>query len=185
MLQQLFKDTEERMTKAVEATRHEFASIRTGRASTALLDRLNVDAYGQEMPLKQLASVTTPDARSLVIQPFDKNTVGDIRKAIEKSDLGLTPNVDGTVIRLGIPPLTEERRKDLVKVVRKKGEEGKVALRNVRHRAVDELKVLHKDGTVTDDDQKRAQDQIQKLTDKYSKDVDALVVHKEKEIMEV
>ena len=185
MLQQLFKETEEKMAKAVEATRQEFASIRTGRASTALLDRLTVDAYGQEMPLKQVASINAPDARSLVIQPFDKNTVGDIRKAIEKSDLGLTPNVDGTVIRLGIPPLTEERRKDLVKVVRKKGEEGKIAVRNVRHKAVDELKVLHKDGKATDDDVKRAQEQIQKLTDKYTKDVDTLVAHKEKEIMEV
>ncbi|TAM76084.1 ribosome recycling factor [bacterium] len=185
MLQQLFKETEEKMAKAIEATRQEFASIRTGRASTALLDRLTVEAYGQEMPLKQVATINAPDARSLVIQPFDKNTVGDIRKAIEKSDLGLTPNVDGTVIRLGIPPLTEERRKDLVKVVRKKGEDGKVAVRNVRHKAVDELKTLHKDGQISDDDQKRAQDQIQKLTDKYSKDVDALVAHKEKEIMEV
>ena len=185
MLQQLFKETEEKMAKAIEATRQEFASIRTGRASTALLDRLTVEAYGQEMPLKQVATINAPDARSLIIQPFDKNTVGDIRKAIEKSDLGLTPNVDGTVIRLGIPPLTEERRKDLVKVVRKKGEEGKVAVRNVRHKGVDELKALHKDGQISDDDQKRAQDQIQKLTDKYSKDVDALVAHKEKEIMEV
>ncbi|TAM86209.1 ribosome recycling factor [bacterium] len=185
MLQPLFKETEEKMAKAIEATRQEFASIRTGRASTALLDRLTVEAYGQEMPLKQVATINAPDARSLIIQPFDKNTVGDIRKAIEKSDLGLTPNVDGTVIRLGIPPLTEERRKDLVKVVRKKGEEGKVAVRNVRHKAVDELKTLHKDGQISDDDQKRAQDQIQKLTDKYSKDVDALVAHKEKEIMEV
>ncbi|MDE2570989.1 MAG: ribosome recycling factor [bacterium] len=185
MLQQVFKDAESRMAKAAEATRQEFASIRTGRASTALLDRLTVAAYGQEMPLKQVASINTPDPRTLVIQPFDKNTVGDIRKAIEKSDLGLTPNVDGTIIRLVVPPLTEERRKDLVKVVRKKGEEGKVAVRNVRHKAVDELKVLHKDGQVTEDDQKRAHDQIQKLTDKYIKDVDALVAHKEKEIMEV
>ncbi|HVA38721.1 MAG TPA: ribosome recycling factor [Candidatus Dormibacteraeota bacterium] len=185
MLQQVFKDAEAKMAKAVEATRQEFASIRTGRASTALLDRLTVEAYGQEMPLKQLATVTTPDVRSLVIQPFDKNTVGEVRKAIEKSDLGLTPNVDGAVIRLVVPALTEERRRDLVKVVRKKGEEGKVAVRNIRHKAVDELKALLKDGQVTEDDQKRGQDHVQKLTDKYAKDVDALVAHKEKEIMEV
>jgi len=185
MLQQLFKDTETKMAKAIESTRQEFSSIRTGRASTALLDRLTVEAYGQEMPLKQLASIAVPDPRSLVIQPFDKSTINDIRKAIEKSDLGLTPNVDGVMIRLVIPPLTEERRKDLVKIVRKKGEEGKVAIRNIRHKAVDEAKALHKEGQVTEDDLKRAQDQIQKLTDKYTKDVDALVSHKEKEIMEV
>lgn len=184
-LQQLFKDAEGKMAKATESTRQEFASIRTGRASSALLDRLVVEVYGQEMPLKQVASITCPDPRSIVIQPFDKSATGNVRKAIEKSDLGLTPNVDGTVIRLIIPPLTEERRKDLVKVVRKKGEEGKVAVRNIRHKAVDELKVLHKEGQITEDEQKRSQDQIQKLTDKYTKDVDALVAHKEKEIMEV
>ncbi len=185
VLDEVFKHTEDRMQKALEAARHDFASVRTGRASPALLDRLHVEAYGAHVPLKQLASVSTPDARTLQIAAFDRNTVGAIRKAIETSDLGLTPNIDGSNIRLGIPPLTEERRKDLVKVIRKKAEDGRIAIRNVRHKSTDEVKVLHKDGKVTDDEFKRAGDRIQKLTDKFIKDVDGLVSGKEKEIMEV
>lgn len=179
------KDAESRMGKAVEATRSEFASIRTGRASPALLDRLHVEAYGSAVPLKQVATISVPDARSLLIAAFDRNTVGDIRKAIEKSDLGVTPNVDGTQIRLVIPPLNEERRKDLVKLVKKKGEDGKVAVRNVRHKVHDELKAQLKDHKITEDDGKRFQDQLQKLTDKFVKDIDQLIASKEKEIMEV
>lgn len=179
------KDAESRMGKAVEATRSEFASIRTGRASPALLDRLHVEAYGSAVPLKQVATISVPDARSLLIAAFDRNTVGDIRKAIEKSDLGVTPNVDGTQIRLVIPPLNEERRKDLVKLVKKKGEDGKVAVRNVRHKVHDELKAQLKDHKITEDDGKRLQDQLQKLTDKFVKDIDQLIASKEKEIMEV
>jgi ribosome recycling factor len=179
------KDAESKMQKCVDATRSEFASIRTGRATPALLDRLHVEAYGASVPLKQVASVSVPDARSLVITAFDRNTVGDIRKAIEKSDLGLTPNVDGTAIRLVIPPLNEERRKDLVKVVKKKAEDGKVAVRNVRHKLHDDLKAQLKDHKITEDDGKRLQDQLQKLTDKYVKDIDQLVAAKEKEILEV
>src|SRR5579871_964743 len=179
------KDAESRMGKAVEATRSEFASIRTGRASPALLDRLHVEAYGSAVPLKQVASVSVPDSRSLVIAAFDRNTVGDIRKAIEKSDLGLTPNIDGNQIRLVIPPLNEERRKDLVKVVKKKAEDGKVAVRNVRHKIHDDLKGQLKDHKITEDDNKRLQDQLQKLTDKFVKEIDQLVASKEKEIMEV
>lgn len=173
------------MGKAVESTRSEFASIRTGRASPALLDRLHVEAYGSQVPLKQVASVSVPDSRSLVIQAFDRNTVGEIRKAIEKSDLGLTPNVDGNQIRLSIPPLNEERRRDLVKVVKKKAEDGKIAVRNVRHKIHDDLKVQLKDHKITEDDNKRLQDQLQKLTDRYVKEIDQLVASKEKEIMEV
>ncbi len=184
-LDSVFRSTEGRMQKAVEAARSDFASVRTGRASTALLDRLHVEAYGASVPLKQVASVNAPDARSLQIQAFDRNTVGAIRKAIESSDLGLTPNIDGSTIRLGIPPLTEDRRKDLVKLIRKKAEDGKVAVRNVRHKCADEIKALLKDGTITEDDTKRATERVQKMTDKYVKDVDALVVAKEKEIMEV
>ena len=180
-----FKDAEGRMQKCVESTRGEFASIRTGRATPALLDRLHVEAYGSSVPLKQVASVSVPDSRSLVIQAFDRNTVGDIRKAIEKSDLGLTPNVDGNQIRLAIPPLNEERRKDLVKVVKKKGEDGKIAVRNVRHKTHDDIKAQLKDHEITEDDNKRMQDQLQKLTDKYVKEIDQLVYSKEKEIMEV
>jgi ribosome recycling factor len=179
------KDAENKMQKCVEATRSEFASIRTGRATPALLDRLHVEAYGASVPLKQVASVSVPDSRSLVITAFDRNTVGDIRKAIEKSDLGLTPNIDGSAIRLIIPPLNEERRKDLVKVVKKKAEDGKIAVRNVRHRMHDDLKSQLKDHKITEDDSKRLQDQLQKLTDKYVKDIDQLVAAKEKEILEV
>lgn len=173
------------MTKAVDSTRGEFAAIRTGRASPALLDRLQVEAYGSSVPIKQVATVSVPDARSLVIAAFDRNTVGDIRKAIEKSDLGLTPNIDGNSIRLVIPPLNEERRKDLVKVVKKKGEDGKVAVRNVRHKFHDDLKAQLKDHKITEDDSKRLQEQLQKLTDKFVKEIDQLIATKEKEIMEV
>ena len=181
----VFKATESRMQKALDATRSDFASIRTGRASTALLDRLHVEAYGASVPLKQVASVNAPDGRSLQIQAFDRNTVGAIRKAIETSDLGLSPNIDGSNIRLSIPPLTEDRRKDLVKVIRKKAEDHRVAIRNVRHKGVDEIKALLKDGSITEDENKRAAERVQKLTDKYIKDVDALVAAKEKEILEV
>ena len=180
-----FKDVESKMTKCVDATRAEFASIRTGRATPALLDRLHVEAYGQAVPLKQVAGVATPDARTLVITAWDKGVVGDIRKAIEKSDLGLTPNVDGTSIRLIVPPLNEERRRDLVKVLKKKAEDGKVAVRNVRHKAHDDLKAQLKSGDITEDDGKRRQDQLQKLTDRYVKEIDTLVAAKEKDIMEV
>jgi ribosome recycling factor len=184
-LSDAYKHAEEKMHKAVEATRHEFASIRTGRASPALLDRIHVEAYGTSVPLKQVATVSAPDARTLQISAFDRGTVGAIRKAIETSDLGITPNIDGQTIRLGIPPLNEERRRDLVKIVRKKAEDGKVAVRNARHKSVDEIKVLLRDHKITEDDNKRATEQIQKLTDRYIKDVDALVAAKEKEIMEV
>jgi ribosome recycling factor len=181
----LFKDIESKMSKCVEATRGEFASVRTGRATPALLDRLHVEAYGQAVPLKQVAGVSTPDARTLVITAYDKGVVGDIRKAIEKSDLGLTPNVDGTTIRLSIPPLNEERRKDLVKVIKKKAEDGKIAVRNVRHKAHDDLKNQLKSHEITEDDNKRKQEQLQKMTDKFIKEIDTLVVSKEKDIMEV
>jgi len=185
MLDDVFKKTEQTMRKALEATRSDFASIRTGRAAPSLLDRLQVEAYGQTVPLKQVASVNSPDGRSLAGTAFDQSTVGSIRKAIETSDLGLNPNVDGSTIRLSIPPLTEERRKDLVKLVKKKSEEHKVAVRNIRHHANDEVKALAKKGTITDDQIKRGTDQVQKLTDKYVKQIDDLVHGKEKEIMEV
>ncbi|HEV2261265.1 MAG TPA: ribosome recycling factor [Candidatus Rubrimentiphilum sp.] len=180
-----FKEADGKMHKCVEATRSEFASIRTGRATPALLDRLHVEAYGTAVPLKQVANVSAPDPRTLLIAAFDRNTVGDIRRAIEKSDLGLTPNVDGSAIRLSIPPLNEERRKELVKIVKKKGEDGKVAVRNVRHHAHDDLRTQLKDHQITEDDNKRMQDQLQKMTDRYIKEIDQLVASKEKEIMEV
>jgi ribosome recycling factor len=180
-----FKEVESKMHKCIEATRGEFAAIRTGRASPALLDRLVVEAYGQPSPLKQVAGVSVPDSRTLMITAWDKGVVGEIRKAIEKSDLGLTPNIDGTAIRLTIPPLNEERRKELAKLVKKKGEDGRIAVRNVRHRAHDELKSQLKSHDITEDDNKRMQESLQKLTDKYIKEIDGLVVAKEKEIMEV
>ncbi len=184
-LDSVFKSLEERMAKALEATRNDFASVRTGRASPALLDRIQVESYGAMAPLKQVATISTPDARTLQVTAFDRSTVGSIRKAIEKSDLGITPNIDGSNLRLTIPPLTEERRKDLVKLVKKKAEDGKVGMRNLRHKSVDEVKALLKDHKITEDENKRAGERIQKTTDKFIKDVDALVVSKEKEILEV
>lgn len=185
MLEAIYKAAEERMRKAMEAMRSDFASIRTGRATPAILDRLHVEAYGSSVPLKQIAGVSTPDARTLVITAFDRGTVAAIKKAVETSDLGLTPNVDGSHIRLGIPALTEDRRKDLVKVVGKKAEDGKVAIRNVRHKAIDEIKTLHKTTKITEDEHKRAVDHVQKLTDRFIKEVDVLTAGKEKEILEV
>jgi ribosome recycling factor len=185
MLDDVYRDTESKMKKAIEATTSDFATIRTGRASPSLLDRLHVEAYGSTVPLKQVASVNSPDGRSLLVTAFDKSVVPAIRKAIETSDLGLNPNVDGSTIRLSIPPLTEERRKELVKLVKKKSEEHKVAIRNIRHHANDEVKALAKKGTITDDQIKRGTDQVQKLTDKYVKQIDDLVHGKEQEIMEV
>ncbi len=185
MNESFFKDVESKMQKCVDATRAEFAAIRTGRATPALLDRLHVDAYGQSVPLKQVAGIATPDARTLVITAYDKGVVGEIRKAIEKSDLGMSPNVDGTTIRMSVPPLNEERRRDLVKVIKKKSEDGKIALRNVRHKAHDDIKAQLKSSTITEDESKRMQEHLQKLTDRYSKDIDGLVVTKEKEVMEV
>lgn len=173
------------MKKAIEASRTELSGIRTGRASTALLDRIQVEAYGSMTPLKQVASVSIPDARTLQISVFDRSTVGAVRKAIETSDLRLNPNVDGQNIRLSIPPLTEERRKDLVKLVGKRIEDGKIAIRNIRHKATDEIKALVKSGAISEDEVKRANDTVQKFTDKYAKELDALAVVKEKEIMAV
>ena len=185
MLPQLFRDMEERMKKAVEATRLEFTSIRTGRANAALLDHVLVEAYGSEMPLRHVANVSVPDPRSILVTPHDKSILGDVRKAIEKSDLGITPNVDGNAIRLGLPQLNEERRKELVKLVHKRAEEGRVAIRNVRRDAHDHLKADLKDSKITEDENRRANEQLQKTTDKHIAEVDQLVAHKEKEIMEV
>lgn len=185
MLPQLFRDAEDRMRKAVEATRGEFTSIRTGRATAGLLDHVLVEAYGAEMPLRHVANVAVPDPRSIMVTPHDKSILGDIRKAIEKSDLGITPNVDGNAIRLALPALNEERRKELVKLVHKRAEEGRVAVRNVRRDAHEHLRTALKDSKVTEDENRRSNDQLQKLTDKYIVEIDQLVAHKEKEILEV
>lgn len=178
---ELFKDTEDRMKKALEALGREFRTVRTGRATPALIERITVDAYGQEMPINQLASVTVPDARMLAIQPWDKSQMSAIEKAIQKSDLGITPTNDGSFIRLAFPALTEDRRKDLVKQIKKKAEEARVALRNIRRDALEHLKGLE----LPEDQEKRGNEQIQKLTDKYIEEVSHSVDAKEKEIMEV
>jgi len=181
----LLKNLEDRMQKPVDVFKKELTTIRTGRATPALLDRIQVDAYGQMMPINQVANVSVPDARTLLIQPWDKTLLGAVEKAILKSDIGIHPVNDGNAIRLAIPALTEERRKDLVKVVKKKAEEGKVSLRNIRRDFNDELKKLEKAGTASEDEVRTTQDKGQKLTDRYIKDFDDISRHKEKEIMEI
>lgn len=176
-------EAEEKMEKSLQSTRNEFQTIRTGRANPALLQRVHVQYYGAETPLQQLATVSVPEPRMLMIQPFDKGALAEIDRAIQKSDLGLTPNNDGKVIRLNIPPLTEERRRDYVKMAKKVAEEGKVAVRNVRRDAIDSLKKLEKDG-LPKDTIKTMQDDVQALTDKYIAKLDTATDEKEAEIME-
>jgi ribosome recycling factor len=185
MVDDLLQDAGRRMDKSVESVRHEFNSVRTGRASPALLDRVHVDYYGQRTPLKQLATITTPEPRLLTIQPFDPSSLRSIERAIQESDLGLTPSNDGKVIRLPIPQLTEERRKELVRVVRHLAEEGRVAVRNVRRDVIHHLKELVDDGDIGADEEHRAEDRAQKLTDEHVKAIDEALKHKEAEIMEV
>src|SRR3954452_3415822 len=181
----LIQDAQRRMDKSVEAAQTEFSTLRTGRASSALLDRIQIDYYGQQTPLKQLATINAPEPRLLTIQPFDPNSVGQIERAIQESDLGLTLSNDGKLIRLPIPQLTEERRKDLVKVVRGLAEEGKVAVRNVRRDVMHHLKELVDKGEVGSDEEHRAEERVQKLTDDHTKQIDDLLKHKEAEVMEV
>jgi ribosome recycling factor len=178
-------DARERMRKSVEACRHELATVRTGRASPHLLDRLEVDYYGAVTPIKQLAQVAATDARLLTLTPFDKNSIGTIEKAILESDLGLTPSNDGNVIRLQIPELNEERRRELVKVVHGVAEEGKVAIRNIRRDVMSDLRELKKEGEVGEDDERRAESELQKRTDDATKEIDELLKAKEEEILEV
>lgn len=173
------------MQKAVEATKREFAGVRTGRASPALLERVTVEYYGVSTPVTQVASVSVPEARLLVIQPWDKALLKEIERAIQKSELGLTPSSDGAVIRLPIPPLTGERRRELVKVVHKQAEEGRVSIRNIRRDHREKLERLEKDGTLSKDEVRRHQDELQKITDQYTKEIDTLLAAKEKEITEV
>ena len=179
------QDATRRMDKSIDAAREHFNSVRTGRASPALLDRVQIDYYGQPTPLKQLATINAPEARLLTVQPFDPSSIKAIERAIQESDLGLTPSNDGKVIRLPIPQLTEERRKELVKVVRQMAEEGRVAVRNVRRDVMHHLQELVRNGDVGDDEERRAEDRVQKLTDEHVKKIDELLKHKEAEIMEV
>jgi ribosome recycling factor len=185
LAKQVLANTKDKMEKAVAALSRELASVRAGRASANLLDKISMDYYGAPTPVNQLASISVPEARLLVIQPYDKTVLGDIEKAILKSDLGLTPSNDGSVIRLSIPALTEERRKDLVKLVKKYAEEAKVAVRNIRRDGNDDLKKLEKNGDITEDELRSNTENVQKLTDDYIVKVDQVAKDKEKEIMEV
>lgn len=179
------KEAEEKMGKTISVYKEELQSIRAGRANPTLLDRMTVDYYGQSTPLKQVASISAPEARLLVIQPWDATLIPIIEKEIQKSDLGINPSNDGKLIRLQIPQLTEERRLDLIKVVKKNGEQAKVAIRNTRRDGIDKIKKLEKDKNLPEDDRKAAEDEMQKITDKYILEVDAITSSKEEELLEI
>ncbi len=185
MLDELFKETKERMHKTIEALTREFATVRTGKASVHLLDSVRVEAYGTKMPLNQLATVSAPEPRLLVVQAFDKSTVGDIVKAIQLADLGLNPQVDGQIIRLPIPALNEERRKELARHCKNIAEESRVAIRNIRRDANDRIKKAQKEKVISEDEQSDALERVQELTDEHIKQIDEMLAKKEKEVMEV
>jgi ribosome recycling factor len=185
MINDILRDTETKMKKSVEALRSNMGSIRTGRASPALVEHLQVEAYGTTMPLNQLAGIAVPEARQITIQPYDAGTLKAIEKAIQNSELGLNPNNDGRIIRLNIPALTEERRRDLTKQVRARVEEGRVALRNIRREGLDQVRHLLSEKQISEDDQRRAQERLQELTDRYIREADQVGAHKEAEVMEV
>ena len=184
MIESIFEETSERMGKSVSALKSEFKKIRTGRASLALLDGIRVDYYGTLTPLNQMASLAVPESRLITIQPWDVTVIKEIEKAILKSDLGLTPSSDGKIVRIAIPPLTEDRRKELVKIANKMSEEYKVAVRNIRRDSNELIKGLKKDGDISEDEAFRAQDQVQKITDEHIKRIDDVYQEKEKEILE-
>lgn len=185
MINELIKDAEQRMVKTNDVLKKDYASLRAGRATPSLLDNVQVEYYGSMTPLNQVANIQTPEARLLIIQPWDKTIIADIEKAIMKSELGLTPNNDGIVIRLPIPQLTQERRLEIVKQVKKKAEEAKVGIRNIRRDVNDQIKALEKDKEVSEDEAKKSQDNVQKITDKFIKDIDEIASIKEKEIVEL
>ena len=185
MIEDIKKDAAERMDKSIEALRREFKKLRTGRAHTSLLDHITVEYYGSEVPLSQVANVTVEDSRTLAVSPWEKNMVSAIEKAIISSDLGLNPNTAGTVIRIPLPPLTEERRRDMVKVVRHEGENTRVAIRNIRRDANHHLKTLLKEKEITEDQERHAEEDIQKLTDQYIAEVESVLHGKEQELMEI
>ena len=181
----VIKQTEEKMKKSLSALEEEFNTLRTGRASPALFDKIRVEYYGNPTPLNQVATISVPEARLVVSQPWDKSIIGEIEKAIQKSELSVNPSNDGKVIRISIPPLTEERRKEFVKIAKGMAEQSRVSIRNVRRDANDELKKAQKDGEISEDDLKRAEDDVQKLTDKYVEEVNTMLDAKEKEILEI
>lgn len=185
MAKEIINEAKDKMEKAIAQLKRELATLRAGRATPSLLDKVVVDYYGSPTPINQLATITVPEARLLVIQPWDKTVLAEIEKAIQKSELGLNPNNDGEVIRISIPMLTEERRKELVKMVKKYGEDSKVAMRNIRRDANEQIKKLEKDGTISEDEARRYQEQVQKITDETSTNIDKIVAEKEKDIMEV
>jgi ribosome recycling factor len=185
MVQEQIQDAKTRMHKAVEALQHELATVRTGRASAGLVEHIKVDYYGTATPLQQLATITTPDAKMIAIQPYDKTAIGAIEKAIQKSDLGLNPSNDGNIIRLAIPPLTEERRKELAKHVRKRVEDARVAVRNVRRDIHEHLRKIEHDHDISQDDLKRSETELQKLTDEQIKEIDQIGHEKEQEVLTV
>lgn len=184
-IEQIHEDAENRMKKAIAATQNEFAAVRTGRANPQILDRLVVDYYGVPTPIKQMSNISVPDGQTLLIQPYDKSSLAEIERAISKSDLGLTPNNDGSTIRLSIPQLTEDRRKELVKLVKKYGEEGKVAIRNIRRDATDAVKKLEKEENLPEDEVKRQLDEVQKLTDRYTGILEKAIAEKEQEVLAI
>jgi ribosome recycling factor len=185
MINDVLKDTESRMKGAIHALEEDLAAIRTGRASPALVEKLMVQYYGTPTPLYQMATINIPEAMLITIKPFDKTSLHDIEKAIQTSDLGLNPNNDGTLIRLALPPLTQERRKELVKVLHHRMEDAKVAIRNIRRSAIDDVREFEKESLISEDDARRGQDEVQKLTDKYIENVDSTGKRKEQEIMAV
>ncbi len=185
MIDQLLKDADKRMKKAVEVLKGEFAGLRTGRASTVLVEDIKVDYYGSVMTIKQIAQISVPEANQIVIQPWDVSVVPNVEKAIRESDLGVQPQRDGNIIRIILPPLTEERRKELVKKAGKLAEQARIAIRNIRHEIMKELDKLKKEGGYSEDDIKRAKDELQKITDKYVKEVDNLLSRKEEEILTI
>ncbi|MDK2922412.1 MAG: ribosome recycling factor [Desulfonauticus sp.] len=184
-MEKVFKDGKAKMQKAIKALEQELAKLRTGRASTGLVEDLKVDYYGTPTPLNQLASISIPDSRTIAIQPWDRSAFSEIEKAILKSDLGLTPVNDGKIIRINLPPLTEERRKDLVKLAKKYGEESKIAIRNIRRELNETLKKMKNNKEITEDDLHKGQEEVQKLTDQYIEKIDKIVSAKETEIMEI
>jgi ribosome recycling factor len=185
MIDEVLSDASTRMGKTIEALRKDLASVRTGRATPTLVDNIKVDYYGTPTPLKQMATISAPEARLLVIQPWDNTTIGEIKKAILKSELGLNPSSDGNVIRLAIPPLSEERRRELVKAVHKKAEEGRIALRNIRRDALEMLRALEKEKEISQDEQKRAQERLQEITDSFIEKAGELAQAKEAELLQV
>ncbi|MFH1563439.1 MAG: ribosome recycling factor [Nitrospirota bacterium] len=184
MLKEVYKEAEDKMAKVIETTQHEFATVRTGRATPTILDHIRVDCYGSQLPVNQLATISIPEPRMILISPWDKAANEAICKAIIKSDLSLTPNTDGNVIRISIPTLTEERRKELDKVIKKKAEDGRIAIRNIRHKINDMIKEKEKSKEISEDESKHAHIEVQKTTDKFIEKIDHCLMNKEKEILE-